>query len=213
MPVYHSAKAAGENGGVISATARTWPEPVVLLVRLTGLTAFAILPKQYVSEAQSGRRLSLAALEPTQHRSRSSLTMAYTFTDHYRAARLCLRVNAVLIGLGLGLLLLIYPRDLFMTAGITLGSAWTARIGGSALIGLGIGQLSAAAASDLPPAPLFATVICNGAIAISLLIAYFDGEMAALHPLGIAGLLLIFVVCLLTAVLSAPHIRRKAGQY
>ena len=139
--------------------------------------------------------------------------MAYTFTDHYRAARLCLRVNAVLIGLGLGLLLLIYPRDLFMTAGITLGSAWTARIGGSALIGLGIGQLSAAAASDLPPAPLFATVICNGAIAISLLIAYFDGEMAALHPFGIAGLLLIFVVCLLTAVLSAPHIRRKAGQY
>ena len=139
--------------------------------------------------------------------------MAYTFTDHYRAARLCLRINAVLIGLGLGLLLLIYPSDLFTTAGITLGSAWTARIGGSALIGLGIGQLSAAATADLPPAPLFATVICNSAIAFSLLIAYFEGEMAELHPLGIAGLLIIFVVCLLTAVLSAPHIRRKAGQY
>lgn len=139
--------------------------------------------------------------------------MAYTFTDHYRAARLCLRINAVLIGLGLGLLLLIYPSDLFVTAGITLGSAWTARIGGSALIGLGIGQWSAAATADLPPAPLFATVICNSAIAVSLLIAYFEGEMAALHPLGNAGLLIIFVVCLLTAVLSAPHIRRKAGQY
>ena len=49
--------------------------------------------------------------------------MAYTFTDHYRAARLCLRVDAVLIGLGLGLLLLAYPRDLFAEAGITLGSA------------------------------------------------------------------------------------------
>ena len=184
-----------------------------LLVWLTGLTAFAILPKLCDSEAQPGRRHSLAALDQTHYGKRSSLTMAYTFTDHYRAARLSLRVNAVLIGLGLGLLLLIYPRDLFMTAGITLGSAWTARIGGAALIGLGIGQLSAAAASDLPQASLLVAVISNGAISISLLIAYFEGDMVALHPFGVAGLLVIFVVCLLTAVLSAPHIRRKAGQY
>ena len=50
--------------------------------------------------------------------------MAYTFNDHYRAARLLLRVNAVTIGLGLGALLLVYPRDLLELAGITLGSAW-----------------------------------------------------------------------------------------
>ena len=139
--------------------------------------------------------------------------MAYTFTDHYRAPRLLLRVNAVLIGLGLGLLLLIYPRDLLVAAGITLGSAWTARIGGSALIGLGIGLLSAAAESDLQPASLLVATISNGAISISLLVAYFEGDMDALHPLGAAGLLVIFVVCLLTAVLSAPYIRRKARQY
>ena len=212
--MYHSGKAGGEIGGDTSAAwASTSPEAVALLGRLTGLTAFAILPEQCESAAQFGRRPSVAALDQTHSRKRSSLAMAYTFTDHYRAARLCLRLNAVLIGLGLGLLLLIYPRDLFMTAGITLGSAWTARIGGASLIGLGIGQLSATAETDLPPASLLAAVISNGAISISLLIAYFDGDMVALHPFGVAGLLVIFVVCLLTAVLSAPHIRRKAGQY
>ncbi len=138
--------------------------------------------------------------------------MAYTFTDHYRTVRLFLRVNAVIIGLGLGLLLLIYPRDWLITAGIALGSAWTARLGGSALIGLGIGLLSASVEVDLHPAPLLAATISNGAISISLLIAYFEGEMEALHPLGAAGLLVVFVICLLTAVLSVPYIGRKAKQ-
>lgn len=138
--------------------------------------------------------------------------MAYTFTDHYRAARLCLRANALLIGLGLGLLLLIYPRELLLTAGVTLGSAWTARIGGGALIGLGIGLMSASTEPDLPRASLVAATISNGAISISLLLAYLGGEMEGLHPLGTAGLLLIFVVCLLTAVLSAPYIRRTSRQ-
>lgn len=181
--------------------------------RLTGLAAFAILRKQGVDEAPYGRRPSVAALDQTRSGRHSSLTMAYTFTDHYRATRLCLRVNAVLIGLGLGLLLLIYPRDLFMTAGITLGTAWTARIGGGALIGLGIGLLSASMETDLHPATLLGAVISNGAISISLLIAYFEGDMEALHPLGTAGLLVIFVVCLLTAVLSTPHIRRRASPH
>lgn len=139
-------------------------------------------------------------------------TMAYTFTDHYRAARLCLRVDAVLIGLGLGLLLLAYPRDLFADAGITLGSAWTARVGGGALIGLGIGLLAASMESDLHPAWLLAAVAGNGAISISLLIAYFEGEMAELHPIGAGVLVVVFMVCILTVALSAPHIRRRASQ-
>ncbi len=138
--------------------------------------------------------------------------MAYTFTDHFRAARLCLRVNAVLIGLGLGLLLLIYPRDLFLTAGITLGSAWTARIGGGALIGLGIGQLAAAMERELRQTSLLAAIVSNGAIAISLLLSYIEGEMTGLHPVGAGILVVIFVICLLTVVLSAPHIRQRATQ-
>ena len=139
--------------------------------------------------------------------------MAYTFNDHYRVARLLLRVNAVLVGLGLGLLLLIYPYDLLVATGITPGSAWTARIGGGALIGLGIGLLSASTESDLQPAALLAATISNGAISLSLLVAYFEGDMEALHPLGGAGLLVIFIICLLTAVLSAPYIRRKTRRH
>ncbi len=139
--------------------------------------------------------------------------MAYTFNDHYRAARLLLRVNGVIIGLGLGALLLVYPRDLLEAAGVTLGSAWAARIGGSALIGQGIGLLSAAAQSELRPAVLLAALISNGAISISLLISYLEGDMDALHPVGAGGLLVIFIICLLTAVLSVPYIRRNVRQY
>ena len=136
--------------------------------------------------------------------------MAYTFTDHYRTVRLFLRVNAVLIGLGLGLLLLFYPQDWLTAAGISLGSAWTARLGGGALIGLGICLLSASTEVDLRPAALLAAVISNAAIAISLLIAYFEGALNTLHPVGAVGILAVFTLCLLTAVLPIPYLRLQS---
>lgn len=139
--------------------------------------------------------------------------MAYTFTDHYRTVRLFLRLNGIFVGLALGLLLLIYPRDWLSAAGIALGSAWTARIGGSALIGLGIGLLSASGESDLRPATLLAAMISNGAIAVSLLIAYVGGEMDSLHPLGALVLLLVFIICLLTAVLPIPYLRARTEEF
>ena len=139
--------------------------------------------------------------------------MAYTFNDHYRAARLLLRVNAFLIGLGLGLLLLIYPRELLVAAGITprFGldrTHWGQRPDRAGhWFAVGVNGVGSAAAS------LLVATISNGAISISLLVAYFEGDMDALHPVGAALLLLIFIVCLLTAVLSAPYIRRRARQY
>lgn len=139
--------------------------------------------------------------------------MAYTFTDHYRWARLCLRIHGMLIGIGLGLLLLVHPRDLLVSAGVAVGSEWTARVGGGALIGLGIGLLSASMERDLHPASLLGATISSSAISVSLLAAYLGGEMEGLHPVGAAGLLVIFVVCTLTAVLSAPFVRRRTGRY
>ena len=50
-------------------------------------------------------------------------------------------------------------------------------------------------------------------ISISLLIAYFEGDMDALHPVGAGALLVVFIICLLTAVLSIPFLNRKAKQY
>ncbi len=134
--------------------------------------------------------------------------MAYTFTDHYRPVRMMLRVDGLVIGVGLGTLLLIYPVDLLMDLGFAAGSpSWPARLGGSSLIGLGIGLLIAASEPELRIASLMAAMISNALIAVSLLMAYFQGELADLSAWGFLLLMLLFVICLIMAVLPIPYVR------
>jgi hypothetical protein len=134
--------------------------------------------------------------------------MAYTFTDHYRAVRIVLRIDGLIVGAGLGTVLLVYPAGLLSDLGFTLsGPAWAARLGGSSLVGLGIGLIAAASERELRMAPLLAAMISNGLMAISLFFAYFQGELADLSAWGILLLILIFVICLLTTVLPIPYVR------
>lgn len=134
--------------------------------------------------------------------------MAYTFTDHYRPVRLMLRIDGLVVGLGLGTLLLIYPIDLLTELGFAAGSpGWPARVAGSSLIGLGIGLFVAAGEPDLRAASLLTSMISNALIAVSLLFAYFQGELADLSAWGLLLLIVLFVTCLVTAVLPIPYIR------
>lgn len=134
--------------------------------------------------------------------------MAYTFTDHYRSVRIMLRIDGLIVGVGLGLLLLIYPTQLLSNLGFaTGGPGWPARLGGSSLLGLGVGLLVAASEPELRMAPLLAAILSNGLIALTLFVAYFQGEMAGLTLAGLLLLVVIFVTCLLTAVLPIPYIR------
>ena len=134
--------------------------------------------------------------------------MAYTFTDHYRPLRMMLRVDGVVIGLGLGVLMLIYPVDLLMDLGFAAGSpSWPARLAGSSLIGLGIGLIIAASEPELRAASLMAAMISNALIAVSLLMAYFQGELADLSAWGFLLLMLLFVISLIMAVLPIPYMR------
>ncbi|MCB0116791.1 MAG: hypothetical protein R2873_05305 [Caldilineaceae bacterium] len=134
--------------------------------------------------------------------------MAYTFTDHYRPVRLMMRVDGLVVGLGLGTLLLIYPVDLLMDLGFDAGDpAWPARVAGSALIGLGIGLFAASAEPELRAASLLTAMISNVLIAVSLLLAYFQGELSNLSPWGLLLLIVIFVTCLVTGVLPIPYMR------
>jgi hypothetical protein len=137
--------------------------------------------------------------------------MAYTFIDHYRPIRTMLRVNALVIGLGLGLVLLLHPVDLLLVLGFGMGSPLLSRLAGSALLGLGIGQLLAAAEADLRAGTLVAASVSNGLVAASLFVAYLSGELNGLTGWGYLVLILLFGVCLLTAVLPIPYLRQGIG--
>jgi len=137
--------------------------------------------------------------------------MAYTFVDHYRPIRAMLRVDALFVGVGLGLVLLLHPVALLNGLGFETGSPLTSRLAGSALVGLGLGQLLAAAEADLRAGTLVAAILSNGLLAASLFIAYLSGDLAGLTPWGYLVLLLLFGVCLLSAVLPIPYLRQGIG--
>ena len=137
--------------------------------------------------------------------------MAYTFIDHYRPIRTMLRVDALVVGLGLGLVLLIHPVDLLIALGFATGTPLLSRLAGSALLGLGIGHLLAAAEIDLRVGTLVAAIISNGLLAASLFVAYLSGDLNRLTPWGYLILLLLFTVCLLTTVLPIPYLRQGIG--
>lgn len=134
--------------------------------------------------------------------------MAYSFNDPYRPVRIVLRLDAVVVGMGLGLLLLIYPTELLTSWGFdATGPAWSARIGGSSLLGLGVGLLLAASERELRVAPLIAAVLSNGLIALSLLSAYLQQELDHLTSMGYLLLVVVFGLCLLTVVMPIPYFR------
>lgn len=137
--------------------------------------------------------------------------MAYTFVDHYRPIRTILRVDALLVGVGLGLLLLLYPVDLLTALGFDAVAPLMARLAGSALLGQGLGLLLDAAEVELNAGTLVSTIISNGLLATTLFVAYINNDLAHLTLWGNLLLLVIFVTCLLTAVLPIPYLRPGLG--
>lgn len=134
--------------------------------------------------------------------------MAYTFTDHYRTVRIILRVDGLVVGVGLGALLLVYPVALLSDLGFTVtGPGWAARLGGAGLMGLGIGLIAAAGERELRVASLLAAMTGNGLIAFSLFYSYFQGELTGLSLWGSVLLIVVFVIALLATVMPIPYVR------
>ncbi|HRJ41343.1 MAG: hypothetical protein KJZ86_17835 [Caldilineaceae bacterium] len=137
--------------------------------------------------------------------------MAYTFIDHYRPIRIMLRIDALVVGLGLGILLLFHPLDMLAHLGLAADPPLMSRLAGSALLGLGIGLLLAAGEIDLRAGTLVAAIVSNGLLAATLFLTYLSGELSGLTTWGYLALILLFVVCLLTAVLPIPYLRQGIG--
>jgi len=136
--------------------------------------------------------------------------MAYSFTDVYRPLRTLLRLNGIVIGLGMGLLLLFLPRTTLANWGLLLSEpAWPVRLAGALLVTLGVFWLLAAGDEVMGSTTLITTLLGHSLIAIVLLVAYLQREITTLSPAGLLLLALVFVLCLAGALMPLRYLRAE----
>ncbi len=134
--------------------------------------------------------------------------MAYSLNDLYRPLRTVLRANGLILGLGGGALLLFWPGGL-MRLGLVAadGPLWSVRLAGALLWALGGHFLLAAQERMVSVAAMITLFLANGLTAVVLMLSYLRGEFAGLGPVGQALLVLLFVFCLVCALVSLRFLR------
>jgi hypothetical protein len=119
-----------------------------------------------------------------------------------------MRVNGLLVGLGIGVLLLFFPRWLLNAAGLYAGEAlWPHRIAGSLLLAVGVMLLLSAQDRIVSTASMLTMLIANALIAIVLMVSYLQGEFAGMGLFGQILLVLIFLLCLVSAIVPVRYLR------
>ena len=119
-----------------------------------------------------------------------------------------MRVNGLVVGVGAGLLLLLFPRGVMDVAGLSTGEAvWPYRLIGSLLLALGAMLLISAQERVVSTASMVAMIIANALMAIVLLVGYMQGEFGGLGLFGQIGLVLIFLICLISAIVPVRYLR------
>lgn len=136
--------------------------------------------------------------------------MAYSLNDLYYGLRLVMRANGLLIGLLLGGAILIFPRATLSAAGVSPEAVlWPGRMAGALLVALGLNLLIAAQERIVSSAGMVSMVVANALAAIVLLLAYLNQEFSGLDRLGQVGLVLIFILCLISAVVPLRYLRTE----
>jgi hypothetical protein len=134
--------------------------------------------------------------------------LAYSLNDLYHGLRLIMRANGLLIGLILGGAMLVFPRTTLSAAGLAPDAAlWPGRMAGALLVALGLNLLIAAQERIVHSASMVMMVVANGLVAVVLLLAYLNQEFGALGRLGQIGLVLVFAICLVSAVVPLRYLR------
>lgn len=134
--------------------------------------------------------------------------MAYTLGDPFRPLRLILRVNGLTIGLLLGLVFLLAPGRLFVHWGIVAADQlWPLRLAGADQVAIGCFLLIASGQDYLNRILLFTATLTHILWVLTLLFAYLQREFAALLWPGQLLFVLVFVLCLLGAVLPLRYVR------
>ena len=136
--------------------------------------------------------------------------MAYTLTDQFRPLRLIMRINGLIVGLALGLLLLVSPLVALSDWGLlTGGYVWPLRLAGASLIASGLFLLLLSRQDLIGLSLLMTVTTTNTLFSVVLLIAYFQQELIHLNGLGRVLLIVVFVLCLAGAVTPLRYIRAE----
>jgi hypothetical protein len=133
--------------------------------------------------------------------------LAYSLNDLYGGLRSVMRVNGLVVGLGVGVLLL-FPRGLMTAAGLYNGEAlWPYRLAGGLLVALGLQMLLSAQERVVSTASMITMIIANSTMAIVLLVGYLQGEFAGMGLWGQIALVFLFVLCLISAIVPVRYLR------
>lgn len=147
--------------------------------------------------------------------------MAYSLNDVYRSLRTAMRFNGLTVGVGVGLLLLFAPQMLMSAQQIAQNAAaqgsgepgpeafslWPYRMAGAALIALGLHLLFAAQERMVRASTMLAMLVCNGLIAVVLLIAFLQRELIDLSGSAQALFGAIFFICVVCAGFALRYLR------
>jgi drug/metabolite transporter (DMT)-like permease len=118
-----------------------------------------------------------------------------------------MRVDGLVNGGG-GLLLLLVPRAVLSVTGIYNGEpVWPQRLAGSLLIALGVLLLLSAQDRIVSTASMVAMLIANTLMAIVLVVSYLQGEFSGMSLFGQIALILLFLVCVISAIVPVRYLR------
>jgi len=134
--------------------------------------------------------------------------LAYSLNDLYSGLRFVMRVNGIVLGLGLGPVLLIWPSRVAATA--EPGSdviQWPLRLAGGLLLTYGVMLLLAAQERVIGGAGMIGMMVGNALVALVLLVGYLQGEFGGLGLLGQIGLVAIFLLCLICVLTPLRYLR------
>ena len=121
-----------------------------------------------------------------------------------------MRINGVIVGFSLGLLLLWAPRWLTASLSSDAGNeVWAIRLAGAALIGLGFFFVMASGERIIHPHILVPLIVTNALIAGVLLLTYLQGEWRTLSFVADVILVGLVALCLTGAVLPVRYLRAE----
>ena len=127
--------------------------------------------------------------------------MAYSLNDPYRGLRIALRLDASLVGLAWGGLLLLAPQLLEkLWLGTEIFSLWAWRLSGTCLLAMGLTFLELSWRPTISRLSAFTVMFVNGILGGVLFQAYVTGAIVPPQVWGQMLLLSLFL-CNLTCVI------------
>jgi len=113
-----------------------------------------------------------------------------------------------LVDVGVGLLLMLVPRGVLSATGIYAGEPlWPHRLAGALLLALGVLLLISAQDRVVSTASMVAMLIANALMAVVLVLSYLQGEFQGIGLFGQITLVLIFLVCVISAIVPVRYLR------